>query len=91
LISRKDGPAAPGHPVTVTTTDVLSMLVADLLRQRPAAAQVFVRRGMSCPGCPFAPFETVAEVADIYRQDPADLAASLLQAGEAGAAAAEDR
>jgi len=36
---------------------------------------------MSCPGCPFARFETVADVAEIYQQDPEELAASLLDAG----------
>lgn len=67
------------------------MLVSDFLRLRPASAQVFAKWGMSCPGCPFAPFETVAEVAGIYRQDPAALAASLLQAGETRDAAPEER
>jgi hybrid cluster-associated redox disulfide protein len=65
----------------MTSTDVLQMLVSDVLRAGgPAAVQLFVKRGMSCPGCPFAPFETVAAVAETYRQNPNDLAASLLQA-----------
>jgi hybrid cluster-associated redox disulfide protein len=57
------------------------MLVSDILCDRPAAVEVFVRRGMSCPGCPFARFETVADVAEIYQQDPDELAASLEAAG----------
>ena len=67
------------------------MLVSNVLRVGgPAAVQVFVNRGMSCPGCPFAPFETVADVAATYRQDPDDLAAALLQTGVGGAAVMED-
>ena len=36
------------------------------MTERPATVQVFVARRMACPGCPMAPFETVAEAADIY-------------------------
>jgi hybrid cluster-associated redox disulfide protein len=75
----------------MTAMDLLPMLIADVLRAGgPAAAQLFVTRGMSCPGCPFAPFETVADVAAIYRQDPNELAAALLLQAGARDAALED-
>ena len=54
-----------------------ALTVAQLLRQRPAAAAVFVRRGMSCPGCSMAPFETLLEVAAVYGQEPAGFLADL--------------
>jgi hybrid cluster-associated redox disulfide protein len=41
--------------------------VSDVLRQRPGAARVFLRRRMACPGCAMAPFETLEEVARVYR------------------------
>lgn len=70
--------------------DTLNMLVSDVLLAAPATAQVFVSRGMSCPGCPFARFETVAEVAAIYRQDANELAASLCHADAASPPPQED-
>jgi hybrid cluster-associated redox disulfide protein len=66
------------------------MTVADVLRGSPAAVRVCVERHMNCPGCPFAPFETVAEVALAYGQDPNDLAAALAQARLADEAAQLD-
>jgi hybrid cluster-associated redox disulfide protein len=73
----------------VASTALLHTLVSDVLSDRPAAVEVFVRRGMSCPGCPFARFETVADVAKTYQQDPEELAASLLEAGTDTAVAGE--
>jgi hybrid cluster-associated redox disulfide protein len=61
--------------------DVLAMLVSDVLASTPAAASVFVERAMSCVGCPFASFETVADAARIYDLDAQELAAALLRAG----------
>lgn len=57
--------------------DLLNMLVAELLAFSPAAAAVFIERGMACVGCPFARFETVAEAAAIYGFDARDLAGAL--------------
>ncbi|GBD29067.1 hypothetical protein HRbin32_00151 [bacterium HR32] len=37
------------------------------LRERPQAVRVFLRRRMACPGCAMAAFETLEEVARIYR------------------------
>ncbi|MGE0444277.1 MAG: DUF1858 domain-containing protein [Vicinamibacterales bacterium] len=63
---------------------VLTMLVADVLASTPAAAGVFVERAMSCVGCPFAQFETVADAARIYNLDAEELAAALNCAGVTG-------
>ena len=57
--------------------DLLNTLVGDVLAACPAAARVFVDRGMACPGCPFASFETVNEVALAYGTDGEELAAVL--------------
>lgn len=57
--------------------DLLDAMVADVLGARPAAARVFIERGMGCVGCTFAPFETVAEAARSYGLDPDELARDL--------------
>ncbi|MDR5709752.1 MAG: DUF1858 domain-containing protein [Armatimonadota bacterium] len=41
--------------------------VEAFLRLRPQAVRVFLRHRMACPGCDLAPFETLEEVARIYR------------------------
>jgi hybrid cluster-associated redox disulfide protein len=56
------------------------MLVVEVLARRPAAARVFIERGMGCVGCTFARFETVSEVAAAYGCDAYDLACSLTAA-----------
>ena len=58
------------------------LTVTQLLRRWPPAAAVFVRRGMACVGCSMAPFETLAEVASVYGQDPAGFLAELAKASE---------
>ena len=57
-----------------------TLTVAQLLRQWPAAAAVFIRRGMACPGCAMAPFETLGEVATVYAQEPEGFLADLRRA-----------
>lgn len=42
------------------------MTVAELLRQWPQAASVFLRRGMACVGCRLAFFDTLAAAAATY-------------------------
>jgi hybrid cluster-associated redox disulfide protein len=66
----------------VKPADVLNMLVSDALAEWPAAARVFVERRMACPGCAFAPFETVAEAAAAYGVNCQDLARSLAVAAD---------
>ncbi len=56
------------------------MLVADVMQRWPATASVFLRHGMACPGCPMAPFMTVAEAAASYRIALDHLVADLRRA-----------
>lgn len=56
----------------------MNMLVADVLAISPAAAAVFVKRGMGCPGCPFARFETIVEAARAYGLSASELAGDLV-------------
>lgn len=70
-------------PRSVTAALFMNMLVADVLVANPAAAQVFIRRGMGCVGCAFARFETVAEVAAVYGFDACELAMALTDTGAA--------
>ena len=68
----------------MTPTDLLNVLVADLLAARPFAARVFIARRMGCVGCAFAPFETISEAARAYGIDPCELARSLADAEDPG-------
>lgn len=68
------------HPLKVTSTDLLNVLVADVLAANPLAARVFIARGMGCVGCTFAPFETISEAASAYGIEPSELARSLAAA-----------
>lgn len=43
--------------------------LADLFAAQPAAVRAFARRGMSCPGCVMARFETLGDAAREYRVD----------------------
>lgn len=79
--TRKDDAVVPRDTGPVNATELLDVLVSDAMATGPAAVQVFREHGMSCPGCPFAPFETVAEVARIYGLDAGTLAADLAAAG----------
>ena len=67
-------------PAGVKATDLMNLLVADVLAAIPAAARVFIDHRMGCPGCTFAPFETVAEAARIYGIEPLELARALSDA-----------
>jgi hybrid cluster-associated redox disulfide protein len=46
-----------------------SQTVATVLGFAPAAVEVFTGRGMACPGCAMAPFDTLAEAAAVYGQE----------------------
>jgi hybrid cluster-associated redox disulfide protein len=45
---------------------LLSLTVADIMDRWPQAVPVFLAHRLDCVGCPMAPFETLAEVIDIY-------------------------
>jgi hybrid cluster-associated redox disulfide protein len=64
----------------MAAADLLQTMLADLLAANQGAAEVLVRHGMSCLGCAFARFETVAEAAAIYGIDPLELARRLAAA-----------
>ena len=77
LRTRKDGHRQVRDPLVVNPNTLLNMFVADVLAAERAAARVFIDRRMGCVGCAFAPFETVAEVAQTYGIDAWELANSL--------------
>lgn len=47
-----------------------SLTVEELLACWPQTISVFIHHRMACVGCAMAPFETLAEVAKIYKLDP---------------------
>jgi hybrid cluster-associated redox disulfide protein len=77
LRARKDNRGPLRDPFIVNPASLLNAFVADVLVAVPAAARVFIDRRMGCVGCAFAPFETVAEVAEVYGIDARELANSL--------------
>jgi len=70
------------HADVVGPAELLDAVVADLAMS-PAVARVFLDRGMACVGCPFARFETVADIAAVYGLDPLELAGNLAAAADA--------
>ncbi|WP_420560341.1 DUF1858 domain-containing protein [Tepidicaulis sp.] len=52
-------------------------IVGEVMRLHPATLPVFLHRHMHCPGCPMAPFMTLAEAAENYRTDLNALLAEL--------------
>ena len=67
-------------PVNTPSPLEANLKVAELLADRPQTIAVFTRHHMACVGCPIAAFETIAEVAAIYRLDVASFLAELEQA-----------
>ncbi len=65
--------------------ELLNLPVAEVVAGCPAAARVFLDRRMACVGCPFARFETVADVAAVYGVESLELARALAGAVAAGA------
>ena len=43
-----------------------SLTAAEVMQRWPVTIPVFIRHCLACVGCPFAPFETVAEIPAIY-------------------------
>ncbi len=54
--------------------------LADLFARWPTSAAAFLNRRMLCPGCPVAPFHTVADACDEYRLDIAGFRAEIRRA-----------
>ena len=46
-----------------------ALTVAEVLARWPQTIPVFLRHRMACVGCAITPFETLAEVAKIYKLD----------------------
>lgn len=67
------------------TETLAAMTIEMLLKRWPAAAEVFQRRKMACPGCAVAAFYTIVDAAEIYGLSP-----DLLLAEIAAAIAAAD-
>ena len=42
------------------------LTAAEVMKRWPATVPVFIRHYLACVGCPFAPFETLAEIPAIY-------------------------
>jgi len=58
---------------TTSETPTGRLTVAELLRRWPGAAEALVRRGMACPGCAMALFDTVHAAAETYGVDESSL------------------
>ena len=50
-----------------------NMTIAEVLQQKPGAAEVFQKIGMHCLGCAMARGETVAEAAGVHGLDVDEL------------------
>ncbi len=42
------------------------LTAAEVMQRWPATISVFIRHCAACVGCPFAPFETLAEIPTVY-------------------------
>ncbi len=49
-----------------TQTLSIHLTVAEVMQRWPATVPVFIRYCLACVGCPFAPFETLAEIPAFY-------------------------
>lgn len=58
-------------------TDSLDILVADLLKRYPDAAEVFLAYRMSCLGCEMSGFETLGDALRIYHIPAGDFLSAL--------------
>jgi hybrid cluster-associated redox disulfide protein len=63
-----------------TPMPTTEMTVTEVLESWPETVPVFQEFQTACVGCAMAPFDTMADVAQIYQLDIADLMAALHQA-----------
>ncbi len=56
------------------------LTAAEVMQRWPATVPVFIRHCMACVGCPFAPFQTLAEIPAIYGVRLDDFICELQQA-----------
>jgi hybrid cluster-associated redox disulfide protein len=59
---------------------ISNMTVGEVMARWPQSVPVFLRRGMSCPGCLMARFMTVADAAAAYGIAADELPQDLLRA-----------
>ena len=58
----------------------IHLTTAEVMQRWPATVPVFIRYCLACVGCPFAPFETLAEIPAIYGLPLDDFIRDLQQA-----------
>ncbi len=56
-----------------------NLTAAEVMQRWPATVPVFIRYCLACVGCPFAPFETLAEIPVIYGLQLEDFMRDLQQ------------
>ncbi len=57
-----------------------NLTAAEVMQHWPSTIPVFIRHCLACVGCPFAPFETMAEIPAIYGLRLEDFMRELQQA-----------
>ena len=53
------------------------MLISEILRERSDAAEILIRFGMGCIGCPSSQMETLEQAAMVHGMDVNQLLAAL--------------
>jgi hybrid cluster-associated redox disulfide protein len=71
-------------PLGPRTKIAADSIVADILNDWPETVPVFLRRHLGCVGCDMSPFDTVADVARIYKFDAAAFLEELQTAVQSG-------
>ncbi len=61
----------------MTEDQLLALTVAEIMDRWPQSVPVFLSRRLDCVGCPMAPFETLAEVIEIYQLPQDDFLSEL--------------
>ncbi len=56
--------------MTIDTETLLSMTIDEIMRRWPQSVSLFLAHKLNCVGCPITPFETLAEVIEIYQLPP---------------------
>ena len=56
-----------------------NLTAAEVMQRWPATVPVFIRHCLACVGCPFASFETLADIPAIYGLPPDDFMRELQQ------------
>ena len=56
------------------------MVIGDVLRKYPQTAEIFLKMGMHCLGCPSATMEDIQGAATVHGRNPDELVADLNKA-----------